>query len=345
MFFLPVTLIITLLASLFVAYIINPVFAVDFMKSHHEEFKNYGKLNRKAWLRLSLYAIVALVFYLMGSIAYGNLMLFFAAFMIFHRLYLYKVIENFQTKAWPSFQRGYTNLLIWGLKRPYQLLLMTLGLFVFSIVLMKVRSPNVVFFPQGDPNNIFVYVKLPEGTDPVKTNQVMKLVEKKVNGIIGENNPIVSSIITNVTIGVTDPQDEDQSSYSNRGKIAINFVEFSARNGQSTMKYLKELQSTKCNIAGAEITANKEQAGPPVAKPINIEIKGDKFEELVENARNLKRFLQESDVPGVADLKTDFVDNKPEIIFDINREQANREGISKFTWVINTKYSLTNFHG
>lgn len=328
MFFLPVTLIVTLLASLFVAYIINPVFAVDFMKPHHEEFKSYGKITRKAWLRLLLYAVVAIVFYIGGSIAYGNLMIFFAVFMIVHRLFLYKVIENFQTKAWPSFQRGYTNLLIWGLKRPYALLAYTVLLFGFSIFLMAVRSPNVVFFPEGDPNNVFVYVKLPEGTDPSKTNEVMKLVEKKVNTIVGDNNPVVSSIITNVTIGVTDPQDEDQSSYSNRGKIAINFVEFSERNGQSTMKYLKELQTTKWNIAGAEITANKEQSGPPVAKPINIEIKGDKFEELVENAKNLKRFLQESDVPGVADLKTDFVDNKPEIVFDIDRERANREGIS-----------------
>lgn len=328
MFFLPVTLIITLLASLFVAYIINPVFAVDFMKSHKEEFQNYGKINRKAWLRLLLYAIVAVLFYSAGNLAFGNLMIFFALFMIVHRLFLFKVIENFQTKAWPSFQRGYTNLLIWGLKRPYQLLLMTLGLFIFSIVLMGIRKPNVVFFPQGDPNNVFVYVKLPEGTDPAKTNAVMKMVEKRVNAIIGENNPVVSSIITNVTIGVTDPQDEDQSSYSNRGKIAINFVEFAERKGQSTMTYLQELQAIEWNIAGAEITCNKEQSGPPVAKPINIEIKGDKFEELVENGESLKRFLEEADVAGVAELKSDFVDNKPEIIFDIDRERANREGLS-----------------
>ena len=328
MFFLPVTLIITLLASLFVAYIINPVFAVDFMKSHEEEFKKYGKINRQGWLRLILYALLAVIFYFAKNVAFGNLMLFFAVFMIIHRLFLYKVIENFQTKAWPSFQRGYTKLLVWGLKRPYQLLLMTLGLFIFSIFLMNVRSPNVVFFPEGDPNNVYVYVKLPEGTNPVKTNEVMKSVEKKVNAIVGENNPLVSSIITNVTIGVTDPQDEDQSSYGNRGKIAINFVKFSERDGKSTMTYLLELQKVKWNIAGAEITTNKEQSGPPVSKPINIEIRGDKFEELVENAQNLKRFLQASDVPGVAELKTDFVDNKPEIIFDIDRERANREGLS-----------------
>ncbi len=328
MFYLPITLIITLLASLFVAYIINPVFAVDFMKPHNEEFKQYGKLTRKAWLRLLVYGLVAIILYAGGNIAMGNLMIFFALFMIFHRLFLYKVIENFQTKIWPAFQRSYTKLLVWGLKRPYQLLFMTLGLFIFSIVLMKVRSPNVVFFPQGDPNNIFVYVKLPEGTDPGKTNEVMKLVEQKVNKIIGEKNSIVSSMITNVTIGVTDPQDEDQSSYGNRGKIAINFVEFSDRLGQSTSKYLQALQAEKWNIAGAEITTNKEQSGPPVAKPINIEIKGDKFEELVENARNLKRFLEEAGVPGVAELKSDFVDNKPEIVFDVDRERANREGIS-----------------
>lgn len=328
MFYLPITLIITLLASLFVAYIINPVFAVDFMKTHDEEAKNYGKLNRKSFLRLLVYGLVAIVCYIAGNVAFGNLMIFFAVFMIIHRLFLYKVIENFQTKTWPAIQRGYTKILVWGLKRPYQLLFMTLGLFIFSIVLMNIRKPNVVFFPEGDPNNVFVYVKLPEGTDPSKTNEVMKLVEKKVNAIIGEKNPIVSSMITNVTIGVTDPQDEDQSSYGNRGKIAINFVEFADRNGQSTMKYLKELQATKWNIAGAEINTNKEQSGPPVSKPINIEIKGDKFEELVENARNLKRFLEEAGVPGVAELKSDFVDNKPEIVFDVDRERANREGIS-----------------
>jgi multidrug efflux pump len=346
MFYLPITLIITLLASLFVAYIINPVFAVDFMKTHEEEKLNYGRINRKGRLRLLVYGLFALYFYWDGTFGFGsssfafgdptpnrqpalgNLMIFFALFLIVHRLFLYKVIEKFQTKTWPAIQDRYTRLLIWGLKRPYQLLLMTLVLFIFSIVLMGIRSPNVVFFPQGDPNNIFVYVKLPEGTDPYKTNQVMKIVEAKVNKVIGENNPIVSSLITNVTIGVTDPQDEDQSSYPNRGKIAINFVEFAKRDGESTMKYLKEFQSMKWNIAGAEITANKEQAGPPVGKPINIEIKGDKFEELVENGKNLKRFLEEAGIPGVADLKTDFVANKPEIVFDIDRERANREGIS-----------------
>jgi multidrug efflux pump subunit AcrB len=153
-------------------------------------------------------------------------------------------------------------------------------------------------------------------------------VEKKVNVIIEKDAEIVSSVITNITIGVTDPQDEDQSSYPNRGKIAVNFVEFADRKGKSSMTILKELQAVKWNIPGAEITCNKENSGPPVSKPINIEIRGDKFEELVENGKNLKKFLGDAGVPGVAELKSDFVDNKPEIVFDIDRERANREGLS-----------------
>lgn len=328
MFFLPITLIISLMASLLVAYIINPVFAVDFMKPHHEEQKEYGKISKKGRRLLIFYAVVAVLAYLSGGVMIGNIVLFLALFMVLHRLVLYKAIEWWQTKAWPAFQNRYTKFLVWNLNKPWRPLGLTLAIFVFAIVLFGVRSPKVVFFPQGDPNNIFVYVKLPVGTDPVYTNNLMRTVEKKVNAVIGENNPIVESIITNVTVGVTDPQDQDQNSYPNRGKIAINFVRFGLRNGESTSGYLEKLQNLAWNIPGAEITVNKEQSGPPTAKPISIEIAGDDLAELIQNANNLKRFLDDKKIPGVVDLKKDIEDNKPEIIFDVDRERANREGIS-----------------
>ena len=328
MFFLPITLIISLLASLVVAYIINPVFAVDFMKPHHEEQKEFGKISRKGRLRLLLYAVIALFCYLSGNIGAGNFVVFLGLFMISHRLVIYKWINFWQNRAWPAIQNRYVRLLEWGLKRPYTLISSTVVLFVFSLVFFAMRSPKVVFFPQGDPNNIFVYVKLPVGTDPKYTNEVMKKVEKKVYAVIGENNPVVESVISNVTIGVTDPQDQDQSPYPNRGKIAVNFVQFDKRNGESTSNYLQKIQDMKWDIPGADISANKEQSGPPVAKPINIEVRGEKFDELVYNANQLKRFLDAAKVPGVVEIKSDFENNKPEIVFDIDRERANLEGIS-----------------
>jgi len=328
MFFLPITLIICLLASLFVAYIINPVFAVDFMKSHHDEAKEFGKISKKGRRLLIVYTLVAVIAHLNGQALIGNLVIFLGLFMILHRLLLYKAIDAWQTKIWPGFQNRYTKFLTWNLVKPWRPLVLTFIIFTISIMVFAIRKPKVVFFPQGDPNNIFVYVKLPVGTDPTYTNSVMRIVEKKVDSVIGKDNKVVESIITNVTVGVTDPQDQDQNKYPNRGKIAINFVRFGLRDGESTQKYLQELQNLKWNVPGADIAVNKEQSGPPTSKPINIEIAGDKLEDLLVNANNLKRYLDDQKVEGVVELKKDLEDNKPEIVFDIDRERANREGIS-----------------
>jgi multidrug efflux pump len=289
MYFLPVTLIISLLASLFVAYIINPVFAVDFMKSHEEESKEHGKITKKARLQLIVYGLVVLFSYLTKHYAVGNFTLFLAFFLVLNRLWLYKVIEAWQFKIWPAIVNRYVKLLEWFLRKPWRPLLYVLILFIFSIVLFAVRKPKVVFFPGGDPNNVYVYVKLPEGTDPKITNDVMRKVEAKVETVLGKDNPLVESMITNVTIGTTDPRDGDQNSYPNRGKIAIAFVEFEKREGESTTKYLQGLQALNWDIPGADIVVNKEQSGPPTPKPISIEIIGEDFKDLLKNSEDLKK--------------------------------------------------------
>lgn len=328
MYFLPITLIISLLASLLVAYIINPVFAVDFMKPHEEEAKAYGRLTRSTRNRLILYGVLALLSFISGHIGVGNFIVFLALFMLLNRFWLYKVIEAWQFRIWPRFISAYTRALTWCLRKPWRTVYMTIALFIGSIIFFVIRGPKVQFFPQGDPNSIYVYLKLPDGTDPSVTNSIMRRVEKKVNAVIGTSNPVVESMISNVTIGVTDPRDGDQNAYPNRGKIAINFVAFEDRKGVSTSTVLKQLQDIDWNIPGAEITVNKEQNGPPQAKPVSIEISGDDFEALVRQSVLVKQYISKSGVEGIDNLKSDFVSNKPEIIFDIDRERAQREGVS-----------------
>lgn len=328
MYFLPITLIISLLASLLVAYIINPVFAVDFMKTHEEEAKDHGKITKKGRMQLILYGVIALLSYATGNIGVGNFVVFLAFFLLLHRLWLYKVIGAWQNVVWPKIIEKYVSALKWCLHKPWRPLLMVLFLFVFSIVFFAVRSPKVGFFPQGDPNNIYIYARLPEGTDPAVTNALMRKIEAKVATVIEANDPVVESMISNVTIGVTDPRDGDQNSYPNKGKIAINFVGFEEREGKSTAEYLEKLQALKWDLPGADITVSKEQDGPPQAKPITIEITGDVFEDLVQNAEGVRTFINKSNIAGIEKLKSDFVSNKPEIVFDIDRERAQLEGLS-----------------
>ena len=328
MFYLPITLIVTLLASLVVAYIINPVFAVQFMKPHIEEEVKNPVLTRGLKISSVVLLALSLIFHLGGGHALGNLMLLTIGFSFLNHFYLQKMILKFQDHTWPKFKEWYAKQLVKALNWPKTMIFATIALFFFSIFAMVKRAPDVVFFPSSDPNFIYAYIKMPIGTDQAVTDSVAKIVEQRVNKALGKDNTIVTSIITNVAVGTNDANEFDPSVQPHKAKITVAFKKFSDRNGVSSKQYLTSIREAVKGIPGAEISVDQEQGGPPVGKPINIEIRGDKFEDLVKTAESLTRFLEKEDVPGVEQLKSDFETSKPEIVLNIDRERANREGIS-----------------
>jgi multidrug efflux pump len=331
MFFLPLTLIVTLSASLVVAYIINPVFAVDFMKPHDEHENDRPTFNRGVKRTLIVFGALAVLAYLI-NFGFGNFIVIIALFYLLNHFYLSGAVRRFQNNSWPRFQERYVNVLKWALGRPKTMLWSTFGLLVFTFVLfgylVGIGRQKIIFFPSGEPNFIYVYVSLPIGTDQAYTNKIVNNVEKRVTDVVGRNNPMVTSIISNVTVGVTDPQSEDQGNYPNMGKVSVAFVEYAKREGKSTSAYLSKIRDAVKGIPEAEITVAQEQGGPPTSKPISIEITGDNLDSLVKTSVRLQKFLEAKQIAGVEELKSDFQNNKPEILFDIDRERANREGIS-----------------
>lgn len=340
MFFLPITLIITLLASLVVAYIINPVFAVDFMESHdgHEAYNpTFDKKVKKALMYFGIAAVIAYII----NFGFGNFVVLLALFYLLQHFVLEKVVRRFQTDLWPRVQAKYGRFLDWALHRPYTILGSTFGLLVFSIALTAFFPPKFVFFPASDPNFVYVYTSLPVGTDQAYTNEITKKIEKRVTAVVDSlGNQNVSSIISNVTVGVTDPQDEDQGNYPNRSKVTVAFKEFGERTGKPSTEYLTAIRNAIKGIPGAEISVTQEQSGPPTAKPISIEITGEDLDTLVSASEKLKSYLLSKNIGGIEELKSDFQNNKPEVIFDVDRERANRQGISTQTVVYNIRTAL-----
>lgn len=327
MFYLPVTLIVTLLASLVVAYIMNPVFAVDFMQSHEEERKPKGVTKRFKITGL-LFGGAALLCYIFQNWGLGNLLITLFGVHALYRFVMFKWVINFQDNTWPKVRDNYTNALIWFLGRPRWTVLGVIGLFIFSIVFTAIRAPKVGFFPNSEPNFVYTYIQLPVGTDQKYTDSVARVVENRVMNVVGKDNKLVTSVITNVALGANDPSSGDMSVHSNLAKVSVAFVKFADRDGLSTAVYLDKIRQAVKGIPGAEITVDKEQNGPPTGKPINIEILGDDFNDLVGTAAGLKQYLDSLQIPGVEELKTDFESNNPEIVVTVDREKANREGIS-----------------
>ncbi|MEO6833642.1 MAG: efflux RND transporter permease subunit, partial [Chitinophagaceae bacterium] len=184
MFYLPVTLIITLVASLLVAYVINPVFAVDFMKHSDPNDDGRRKFNKKDKVVMIVALSLAALFYIMRQIGIANFIIFIYGFILLEKFVFEKWIHAFQNKAWPRFREWYTRWLKRALHHPGLTLLIMLCIFILAIVSVKVNPPKVVFFPSGDPNFTYVYLNMPVGTDQAYTNTILEKVEKQVNSAL-----------------------------------------------------------------------------------------------------------------------------------------------------------------
>lgn len=332
MHYLPVTLIITLFASLFVAYVFNPVFAVSFMK---HEYDNDVQFKGSAWKRYKTAIIImlsfAVVFYLAKSYGLANFLVFGVLMLLFYHYILVKAITIFQEKIWPYFMGVYERQLTTILKgsRPMWILGGMIGLFLVTIVITGIVKPTVLFFPESDPNNIYVYIKMPGGTHQSVTDSITSIAEQRVYKALGKNNPDIESIISNVTIGAEEEGFTTTGTPFNKGKVSINFVEHKLRTtGISSTEYMNIIRKEVADIPGAEITVDKNQNGPPTGKPINIEITSENLENLVSDAFAFQTYLDSLKIPGVEDLKTDFETNSPEIIVKIDRDRAQRLGLS-----------------
>lgn len=331
MIYLPTMLIFTLTASLIVAFIMNPVFAVDFM-NHPEP----GATRKSAVFKRPVFWLLlgfGIIFDLLHVTFLGNILILFSLLVVLNTYVFDGLIHSFQNKVLPAIMLRYETLLRWALTRwrPVWLLLGTFGLLIFSVVFFAARKVPVVFFPKGDPNFIYVYLKMPVGTSVDYTDSMTKVMENRVTKVLmpnGQPNPIVESIISNVAIGASDPSSGDRSTQPNLGRVQVSFVEYEKRHGKSTEPYLDSIRNVTKGIPGAQIAVAQEASGPPTDPQINIEVQSEDFDKLTTTAKSLKLYLDSLQIPGVEELKMDVDLTNPEITLTVNRERALSAGVS-----------------
>lgn len=338
MIYLPTMLILTLAASLIVAFIFNPVFAVSFMKPEGREFdkpKNLLFRSPAFWVAI----VFGGLFHLAGWHGFANFLWFMALLAILNRFVFRDIIHNFQDKALPWLMSHYENLLRWVLKgwRPVWMFVSLFGIFLVALIALGVGVKSgrnkMTFFPSGDPNFIYVYLKMPIGTDVKVTDSVTHLLEGRVLKVLeplhpGKPGSIVESVIANVANSAQNPRDLNRSVRPNLGRIQVSFVEYAHRDGVHTKPYLDKIREQMGGIPGASIEVAQEEGGPPTDPPVNIEISGDQFNEISRVASDLQHYLDQNPIYGIENLKMDVDLNSPEITVKVDREKAMLEGLT-----------------
>jgi multidrug efflux pump subunit AcrB len=338
---LPVTLIITLGSSLFVALVINPVLISTYMRVGGSTIDK-----RKMWKRVLMMIgagttliIVGFVFSeppIQTLVIFGNLLNIIALLTALNVYFLSPLAEKFQKLFLPWLEQRYTSTLTYALsgRRPAYFLGGTFVALLFSIGLMGVFQPNVLFFPENQPKYVNVFIEFPVGTDIETTDRFTKKVTTEVMQVIEPYDYMVESVISNVGEGTADPNDPTaigQAETPNKSRIMINFVEFQYRKGKDTKEIMDEVREVVQGYPGVTITVDKDAAGPPVGKAISIEVTGEDYPTLIDITENLKTFISESGIGGIERLRTDLETGKPELIVDIDREKARRFGLSTYS--------------
>ena len=326
--YIPMTLIIVLGSSLFVALVINPVFAATFIKKE-ERLKPQKK---KIQITAIILAGASILFYLIGYKILGSLALVFSLLSLINGFYFTPWSYWFQDVLLVRLEKRYSSILARALngRQPLKLLFGTFGLLIFSIVFFVLMKPNVEFFPVNEPKYINVFIELPNGTDVNYTDSVAKVVEKKITTILQPYQIAVSSVLTNVGSGTADPNEMggNMGNTPNKARITINFLEYRFREGVITGDVMKELSSTLRGMPGVDIKVDKNRDGPPMGRPINMEISGEDFDQLLSISEDVQKIIDDEKIAGIEGLKVDLELNKAELLVNIDRDMTRRMGVS-----------------
>ena len=337
MIYFPITLSVVLGSSLIVAIFFNSMLVSQFMDVNEREISLKSLWRMTAFLG----TLGLLLVFNEGTLrAIGTIMLLTPLLFWSYKYVLKKWALRFQNTFLVRLENGYRKLLTFALKgfRPVFFLVGTFFLLFTSFALMGIFPPQVEFFPNNDPAQIFVYIEYPEGTDINKTNATTKKIEAEINKVIqqpkyndGDVNFMVESNVTQVGEGAGNPEIDNGNTNElpHKGKITLSMREYKFRRGASSETLRMEIQKQLFGkFPGVAVSVEKDAKGPPVGYPITIEITGEDYLELITVAKKMKDFLNQINIAGVEELKIDVNKNKPGLQLNLDRKKAGELGVN-----------------
>ncbi|MGY8953796.1 MAG: efflux RND transporter permease subunit, partial [Flavobacteriales bacterium] len=220
----------------------------------------------------------------------------------------------------------------------------TFGLLFLSIGLLIVVPPKIIFFPIGQPKYVNIFIETPIGTGINETNEITKTLEARIldyakvyDDTTGAKvkgtgrNYLIKSVIAQVGEGAADPsQGPSMGVTPNKSRITVSFVEFQHRRGIETSVVMEDIRKIVRGIPGIQVVVDKNNDGPPVGKPITIEITGEDYDNLIAQAENVKNFINKQNIGGIEELKLDVEIGKPEYLIEVDRKKARRFNVSTY---------------
>lgn len=329
--YLPITLIIVLSSSLFVALVVNPVLTSDLIKTGNSE----RSPKRKFWIKNGILFLISILLYLGSAGVWGGLFLAAVIIPILNRYGLTPGGNWFMQKMMPRIENRYAQFIKYALTgwKPILFMIGMIVVFIVSMMTFALNPPPIVFFPDNQPNYVNVFIETPLGTDIETTNKISKDLESRITKAVQKDSVIIEAILTQVGEKTADPNEgsPNMGSSPNKARITVSFFEYEKRvflSDVNTSDIMSNIKDATKDFPKAQITVGKDNMGPPVGKPINVEVKGENYLTLIEEVEKIKKKMEDANLKGVDQLKTDLELGKPMLEISINQEASRRFGLS-----------------
>ncbi|MGM0560666.1 MAG: efflux RND transporter permease subunit [Pseudomonadota bacterium] len=213
----------------------------------------------------------------------------------------------------------YVNFLRKALAHPGKIILAAVVVLIFAQGSYAVFGKGVEFFPEVEPENLSVWVHGRGNMSIQERDEQVAGVEQEILELAQEKGEFHSIYTQTLT---TAGQQDDSEPEDLIGRIQLEFVDWFAR--RSADAIISDLRTRTADLPGISVEFRKQEAGPPVGKPIQIRVSSTdpgRIEPVVDRILTAME-----DIGGFVDLE----DGKPlpgiEWEMTVDRAQAAKFG-------------------
>ena len=326
--YLPLTLIVTLSSSLFVALVIVPTLCALMIPEGGAGGESRELTPAGRWTVAGLLGLALVLIGLSNPLTAGLLALTGLAAVALYRGLLRRAAEWFRTRGFDLLLRPYRRTLDWALDHRGAVMALSTGGLLASFALFGAFNQGVVFFPEDiPPGQAIVSLETGVGSRVQFTDELTRQVEAELPAVRGWRD--VESMVTTVGGSGGGGFGGGGPSGPNESRITLNLVDYQERSQSSfeTLRRLREVAGR--SVAGAEVSVQEPQEGPPTGAPVSVEISGSDPDTLQRLSDRALRILREAPVQErLVDLESDMDEVRPELSVSVDRTEAALAGLS-----------------
>lgn len=239
--------------------------------------------------------------------------------------------------------KGFTGLYIhvlgFALRAPSAVLALSVVALIGAYAAYGAFGKGVEFFPAVEPEQALVLVHGRGNLSVVEKRDLVREVERHVLDIQRERSEFKTIYSTSGNLRSQDDDAEDII-----GKITLDFADWRAR--RPAAQILIDIRERTGYLAGILVETSYERAGPPVGKPVSVELSSWDPEAIEPVAARLRKFMDQ--LPGLKDVE----DSRPipgiEWELDVDRAQAAKfdadvAGIGSYVQLVTKGLKITDY--